>query len=130
MAEKSNELTEEIRENRPLTGNLIFSGFISNRVDTEFTADSAYGTGVGDCTHSWAVDLQLLRVWHVAGRVFGSHYRAGDVVGVALDVDAKNMYFGLNGVWTAPFGLGYVGASSTSSPAIRHQPLRCRAAVL
>ncbi len=38
LAEKSSALTEEIRENRPLTGNLIFSGYVSNRVDTEFSA--------------------------------------------------------------------------------------------
>jgi len=38
LAEKSSALTEEIRENRPLSGNLIFSGFVSNRVDTEFSA--------------------------------------------------------------------------------------------
>ncbi len=38
LAEKSGELRQEIRENRPLTGNIIFSGFFSNRVESEFTA--------------------------------------------------------------------------------------------
>lgn len=38
LAETSGELSQELRDRRPLTGNIIFNGFYSNRVDSEFTA--------------------------------------------------------------------------------------------
>lgn len=39
FAEKQGELTKEIRENRPLTGNTIFAEFLTNRVNTDFRAN-------------------------------------------------------------------------------------------
>ena len=39
FAEKQEELTQEIRENRPLSANTIFAEFITNRVNTDFRAD-------------------------------------------------------------------------------------------
>jgi hypothetical protein len=39
FAEKQGELTKEIRENRPLTANLIFAEFLTNRVNTDFRAN-------------------------------------------------------------------------------------------
>ena len=39
MAEKQGELTKEMRENRPLTANSIFSEFLTNRVNTDFRAN-------------------------------------------------------------------------------------------
>ena len=38
LATKSSELTQEIRENRPLAPNTIFSDFVTNRVQTGFNA--------------------------------------------------------------------------------------------
>ena len=38
LAEKSGELTAEIRDNRPVNPNQIFSDFLSNRVQSAFTA--------------------------------------------------------------------------------------------
>lgn len=38
LAEKSVELTREIRDNRPVNANVIFNDFLANRVDTFFTA--------------------------------------------------------------------------------------------
>jgi hypothetical protein len=38
MAEQSTKLTQEIRENRPINANTLFSDFLANRVATEFTA--------------------------------------------------------------------------------------------
>ncbi|MBI3849390.1 MAG: hypothetical protein HY298_03715 [Verrucomicrobia bacterium] len=38
LAAKSGELTQEIRENRPLAPNTIFSDFLTNRVKAEFNA--------------------------------------------------------------------------------------------
>lgn len=38
LAEKSGELTKEIRENRPINANVLFNDFLANRVSTTFTA--------------------------------------------------------------------------------------------
>jgi hypothetical protein len=38
LAAKSGELTQEIRENRPLASNTLFNDFVSNRVEAGFTA--------------------------------------------------------------------------------------------
>lgn len=38
LAEKSGELTHEIRTNRPINANVLFSDFLANRVQTTFTA--------------------------------------------------------------------------------------------
>ena len=76
-------------------------------VDVDFRPDSEYGSGVGDDKHSWAVDLHRLNVWHVDGKRFGRHYRPGDVVGVACDMDARTLMFSLKGNWQPPFGLAY-----------------------
>lgn len=38
LAEKSGELTKEIRENRPINANVMFSDFLANRVTAKFTA--------------------------------------------------------------------------------------------
>ncbi|MEO6874308.1 MAG: hypothetical protein ABI222_05755 [Opitutaceae bacterium] len=38
LAEKSGELTKEIRDNRPINANVMFNDFLANRVTTKFTA--------------------------------------------------------------------------------------------
>jgi hypothetical protein len=38
LAQKSGELTEEIRQNRPMAANAIFSDFVANRVQSDFLA--------------------------------------------------------------------------------------------
>ena len=38
LAEKSGELSKEIRDNRPINPNVIFSEFLANRVETKITA--------------------------------------------------------------------------------------------
>ncbi len=38
LAEKSGELTKEIRDNRPINANVLFNDFLANRVATKFTA--------------------------------------------------------------------------------------------
>ncbi len=41
LAERSGALTKEIRENRPINANVLFSDFLANRVTTNFTAERA-----------------------------------------------------------------------------------------
>jgi hypothetical protein len=38
LAENSGELSKEIRDNRPVSANILFNDFLANRVDTAFTA--------------------------------------------------------------------------------------------
>jgi X-X-X-Leu-X-X-Gly heptad repeat protein len=38
LAEKSGELTKEIRDNRPINANVLFSDYLANRVTAQFTA--------------------------------------------------------------------------------------------
>ena len=58
LANKSGELAQEIRENRPLASNTIFSEFLSNRLDARFTA---IRNGVfGDATKNTDTETVLL----------------------------------------------------------------------
>jgi hypothetical protein len=38
LAQNSGELTKEIRDNRPISSNVLFNDFLANRVETSFTA--------------------------------------------------------------------------------------------
>lgn len=50
LAEKSGQLTQEIRDNRPVNPNLIFTDFLANRVQTRLTTKRSVliGSGVRD----------------------------------------------------------------------------------
>jgi len=39
LAQRSGELTREIRDNRPINANVLYSDFLANQVETTFTAD-------------------------------------------------------------------------------------------
>jgi len=54
LASKSGELTQEIRENRPLTANTIFNDFLTNRVEARFDAyrSGLLGTNRRKDTHT------------------------------------------------------------------------------
>jgi hypothetical protein len=39
LAQNSGELTKEIRDNRPISANVLFNDFLANQVETTFTAD-------------------------------------------------------------------------------------------
>ena len=65
--------------------------------------------GVGDLADSWAIDGARCVLWH-NGRLpsHATHnsvprWAAGDVVGVAADLDAGQLWFGLNGEWSLYF---------------------------
>jgi uncharacterized coiled-coil DUF342 family protein len=48
LAEKSGELTQEIRENTPINSNTLYDNFLANRVPTEFTASRPVLIGSGE----------------------------------------------------------------------------------
>lgn len=75
-------------------------------VNDQYVSRPQEGCGVGDCAHSWAVDLYRNAKWHalddgLTSRLpFGVGYRweAGDVLGCLLDLDAKVMSHTYNGI--------------------------------
>ncbi|GBG27885.1 Ryanodine receptor 1 [Hondaea fermentalgiana] len=104
---------------------------------------SDYGLGF-PCSNpalqdSWAVDGQKCRRWP-GETPFGTQWTSGDVLTVAADIDAGEIFFGLNGSFAAPMGLAFSGVRGACSvgitPAISasqgtvvrvnlgHQPMR------
>ncbi len=76
FAEKQGELTQEIRENRPLSGNTIFAEFITNRVNTDFRAyrSGLLGRSVSKDSQARTVlisdGLQTYALYHVEDTPF------------------------------------------------------------
>lgn len=75
--------------------------------DLVFVGASSDGHGVGDDKHSWAYDGRRVLVWYKGSRPWGSPWKAGDVVGAAVDVDARMLRFSLNGDWGPPMGTAF-----------------------
>jgi len=78
--------------------------------DAEFRPDAAVGHGVGDCSHSWAVDGNRLRKWHGVNEPFGTQWPSQGpcVIGCAIDMDARVMAFSVNGRFDEPNGVAFV----------------------
>eukprot|EP00892_Ulva_mutabilis_P009450 jgi/Ulvmu1/6878/UM031_0083.1 len=53
--------------------------------------------GVGDSYNSYAYDGKRRRKWNVRSSEYGARWAAGDVVGVGLDLEAREVKFWLNG---------------------------------
>ncbi len=77
--------------------------------DDLFAGNSVGGRGVGDDTHSWGWDGARNKLWHDGSSDWGKRWAEGDVVCCCLDLDSKRMYWGLNGSYAAPMGLGFAG---------------------
>ena len=69
--------------------------------DVQFKANINEGKGVGDDSHSWAYDGYRSLKWHANQKAsFGRKWNAGDVIGIAIDLDdEKTVSFSLNGDW-------------------------------
>ena len=69
--------------------------------DVQFKASSVDGKGAGDDAHSWAFDGYRCLKWHLNQKEsFGKKWNAGDVIGIAIDLDdGKCISFSLNGDW-------------------------------
>jgi hypothetical protein len=65
--------------------------------DASFRGDAQNGDGVGDGPHSWAYDGWRQFKWHDGHAEWGARWKAGDVVGCAVDMDSGLMSFTLNG---------------------------------
>ena len=75
LAEKSGELTKEIRDNRPINANVLFNEFLANRVTTTFAATHKGFLGAVNRTKESSAVLvtdgrQIYALLHVADTVF------------------------------------------------------------
>jgi len=73
-------------------------------VNGKFNPAPEDGLGVGDCINSYAVDLYRLVKWHgneerSEGMPYGGNkkWKVGDVIQCYVDLEKKNMSFGING---------------------------------
>ena len=63
------------------------------------------GNGVGDDDSSWAVDGVRQQAWHkLDGKTYACEWKAGDVVGLACDLEAMQVLVSVNGSFDAPNG--------------------------
>lgn len=75
LATKSGELTKEIRDNRPINGNVLFNDFLANRVSTTFAASRKGLFGTSNRSKETKTVLvsdghQIYALLHVADTVF------------------------------------------------------------
>src|SRR3954463_9141846 len=75
LAEKSGELTKEIRENRPINANVLFNDYVANRVTAKFTASRKGFLGQSNRTKEANTVLvsdgrQVYALTHIADTVF------------------------------------------------------------
>ncbi len=75
LAESSGALTKEIRDNRPINANVLFSDFLANRVTTDFTAvrDGFFGPATRTASSSTVLvtdGSKIYALMHVADTPF------------------------------------------------------------
>ena len=64
------------------------------------------GTSVGDDEASWAVDGRRQSLWHGnSQQKYPCEWKTGDVVGLAIDLEAMQVLVSVNGSFDAPNGL-------------------------
>jgi len=80
--------------------------------DESFRAIADEGKGCGDDKHSWAYDGMRSLKWHnnIKER-YGRRWKAGDVICIAVNLEDKEISFGLNGEWDGEMGIAFSGIS-------------------
>ena len=63
------------------------------------------GGGVGDDEYSWAVDGARQLRWHNGKSEYTCFWKEGDVVGMACDLDKRQVLVSVNGSFEPPNGL-------------------------
>lgn len=72
-----------------LTGGLMQLGWAG----PGFQCNPTRGQGVGDHMHSWAFDGFRTKRWCVSSAPYGKRWRRGDVIGISLDAELREMRF-------------------------------------
>ena len=91
LAEKSGELTREIRDNRPINANVLFSEFQAGRVTARFTASRRGFLGATTRTKETGTVLvtdgrQIFALLHVAETVFSLGEAGSDWESLAVEL--------------------------------------------
>jgi len=82
------------------------------RADESFRAIADEGKGCGDDAHSWAFDGMRSFKWHNnIKEQYGRQWKAGDVICLAVNLDNKEVSFGLNGDWQGEMGCAFSGVT-------------------
>lgn len=96
-------------------------GWLTDR----FTEGPFDGEGVGDDEHGWAVDGLHHKKWH-NGEESAPWFRdwmAGDVIGLAIDIDGGRMQFSLNGAWEEDAEMSFQSSNCSLFPAVSMEGL-------
>ncbi|GAB5373524.1 hypothetical protein AAMO2058_001759700 [Amorphochlora amoebiformis] len=84
----------------------------------DFQGDGFY-TGVGDDSASWAFDGARGGIWHYERMTpYGGQWKAGDIIGVGIDVDEGMIWFSINGVSYGPAFRGIRVTQQGFTPAV------------
>ena len=59
----------------------------------EFVGHSGRGLGTGDDQFSWAWDGGRVVLWHKGSASWGRRWGAGDILGMAVDMDERKLYW-------------------------------------
>ncbi len=99
LATKSGELTKEIRDNRPINGNVLFNDFLANRVKTTFTAarKGLFGMSTRDKESNTVLvtdGSQIYALLHVADTVFSYAENGDDWEKLAVEFSRPSGYRG------------------------------------
>lgn len=102
--------------------------------DPYFSPQDQKGLGCGDDIHSWAFDGLRIKRWNETSTVWGRRWKAGDVVGCAVSIDAEAstlcIRYSINGLWEPPMGIAFE-ATTFQGTAVRpvitfNSSFRCR----
>lgn len=91
----------------------VLSGSITGNVTGVSKTTSSVNTATGNDTSSWGYNNNGLLYTNSSGSAYGSSSVAGDVIGVALDMNAGTLVFYKNGV---SMGVAATGLSGTLYP--------------
>lgn len=80
--------------------------------DESFRAIADEGKGCGDDAHSWGYDGMRRLKWHNnIKEQYGRRWKAGDVISLAVNLEDKEVSFGLNGDWEGEMGCAFSGVT-------------------
>merc|ERR1711972_127714 len=74
-------------------------GFASGEFQTGI--DECQGDGVGDDGESWGLDGIRQLAWHGGGKAWPCEWSAGDIIGLAANVDLGKIAVAKNGDWSS-----------------------------
>ncbi len=85
------------------------------------TAQMSLGNWVGSGAYGWSYDYNGQKYNNGSGSSYGNSYTTGDVIGVAFDADAGNLYFYKNGVAQNSGTAAFTGLTSGPYfPCVQH----------